>query len=110
MFVIKGDHLEERPGEYEMTAFFGKNSWGHGYLTEILGAAADFVFTPLDGGCLRGYVLERTIGSQKALQRNGFVLEREIFRDGMPCKLQVHKMDRSLYEELRGHATEASGK
>ncbi len=110
VFVIKGDHLEERPGEYEMTAFFGKNSWGHGYLTEILGAAADFVFTKLDGVCLRGYALERTIGSLKALHRNGFVLEREIFHEGMPCKLQVHKMDRSLYEELHGHAAEAADK
>ncbi len=63
-----------------------KTHWGAGIATELVGLLTDYAFNRLNLNKLTAGVVEKNIGSIRALEKNGFkqfaILEQEYYVDG----------------------------
>ncbi len=92
VFVLKRDNKEE-PG-YSITAFFAPDSWGKGYLTQILCCVREYALHTLGMDYLEAYVVEENIGSCKGCLKAGFFLYQQLTFDDWDGVLNVYRINR----------------
>lgn len=92
VFVLKREK-EQEPG-YSITAFLAPESWGKGYLTQILVRVREYVLHTLGMEYLEAYVVEENIGSCKGCRKAGFFLYSQHTYDGWDGVLNVYRVNR----------------
>ncbi len=93
VFVLKRESVEQ-PG-YSITAFFAPDSWGKGYLTQILIRVKEYVLHTLKMEYLEAYVVEENIGSCKGCGKAGFFLYQQQTFDDWDGVLNVYRVNRN---------------
>lgn len=80
--------------------------WGHGYMTEAVGAVVTYAFETVGTELLSAFRYAENVRSGRVLTKCGFtcegVLPHTVMRyDGVPMQLVSYSMDRSEYNRFR---------
>jgi len=67
--------VNERNKRLEVAYTLLPEYWSHGFMTEALKSICDYVFTHTDFIRIESFVYPQNIGSQKVLEKAGFLLE-----------------------------------
>lgn len=95
--ILKKDLYNEEA--YEYTMFLDPTYWGKGMATEIIKQLLEVAFKKVKTKNFRGYIMKSNIASGKALEKNGFQLEK-IFRvPGIEEEIVSYLYTIQMYDE-----------
>ena len=92
VFILKRGTIEEKG--YSITVFLAPESWGKGYLSQLLLGVQEFVFDTLKMEYLEAYVVQENIGSCKGCLKAGFFLYQQLTFDDWDGVLNVYRINR----------------
>ena len=100
--VIRSMTLEKKPADFRCVAMLGyvsaRKYWGHGYMTKAVALAIEGGFQELDVVHIEANTHPANTGSQRALEKNGFVrealLKKAIARKGNIEDLYLYALTR----------------